>query len=211
MPIRCGDRGAPPGRHGCRHRGGERMARPLQQRLGDPGRRRRSASRAVLEEQGVHAEVTYPGPVLVGRAGQRHVPGRQQSRRPRGRVAGAARVQPMAGRLLFVGAPAAGPAASRSTSTTWTGRCTRSSGPASRDCSVASCCRPCRRRPVCAVTPTPTSTRSGARAKTTRWWSTCTPVRRVHRPTPGTSTTPSTVACSASTRCSCSPVGRCGS
>ena len=56
---------------------------------------------AVLEDQGIHAEVTYPGPVLVGGIAAAMFAGANRSERTRARVAGAARLQPLARRLLL--------------------------------------------------------------------------------------------------------------
>ena len=98
----------------------------------------------VLEEQGIHAEVTLPGPVLAGGLSPAMYLGGHSRQGPRAGVAGAPRLQPLAGRLLRRRAGPAGRLSCRSTSTTWTARSTRSPGPGTRACSAASCCRPCR-------------------------------------------------------------------
>ena len=54
----------------------------------------------VLEEQGIHAEVTLPGPDPRRRPVAGHVPRRDDRQGPRGGVAGAARLRALAGRLL---------------------------------------------------------------------------------------------------------------
>ena len=107
--------------------------------------------------------------------------------------------------------PGAGPPASPSTSTTWTAPWRRSPGSVTPASSGGSCCRPCRSSRACPATPTSTTSRSGVRARTTTWWSTCTPGPRAPPPTPSSSTTTSMAASSGSTRSSSSPGVRCGS
>ena len=75
---------------------------------------------AVLEEQGIHAEVTLPGPILAGGLSPAMYLGAATRQGPRGGVARAARLHALAGRLLQRRARADAPASCRSTSTTWT-------------------------------------------------------------------------------------------
>ena len=51
-------------------------------------------------------------------------------------------------------------------------------GPRRRHSSAGSCCRRCRSAAGCRATPTTTTSRCGAPARTTAWWSTSTPARR---------------------------------
>ena len=149
-----------------------------------------AAGLEVLEQQGIHAEVTYPGPVLAGGRAVRDVRRRQPQGRPRARVAVAARLQPVAGRLLRGRARTTRRLPSRSTSTTWTAPSTRSSGPASEGLfggvvlpamSTTSGLRGYSRRLLRAVL-------GGVRGRT-GWSSTSTPGRRACPPTPASSTT----------------------
>ena len=82
------------------------LAGPLRHGLGGARRRRRPPP-AVLEDQGIHAEVD----LARSRAGRRplagHVPGRSHRQRTRGGVAGAARLHALAGRVLRCGARSA--------------------------------------------------------------------------------------------------------
>ena len=55
---------------------------------------------AVLEEQGIHAEVTLPGPILAGGLSPAMYLGGHASTGPRSGLAGVARLRPMAGRFL---------------------------------------------------------------------------------------------------------------
>ena len=99
---------------------------------------------AVLEEQGIHAEVTLPGPDPGRRALAGHVPRRDTPTRG-SRWCGPRCTATCAG--WPTSAPprrAAGPAACRSTSTTWTAPSRRWPGPAPTASSAASCCPPCR-------------------------------------------------------------------
>ena len=84
---------------------------------------------AVLEEQGIHAEVALPGPILAGGLSPGHVSRRHDGQGPRSGVARAARLPALAGRLLRGGARVDGPASCRSTSTTWTAPSRRWPGP----------------------------------------------------------------------------------
>ena len=100
---------------------------------GDGGGRRL----AVLEEQGIHAEVTLPGTHPRRRPVAGDVPGRGDRQGPRGGVAGPARLRPLAGRLLRRRARAGVPAACPSTSTTWTVPSRRWPGPGTTASSAA--------------------------------------------------------------------------
>ncbi len=144
---------------------------------------------AVLEDQGIHAEVTFPGPVLAGGLSPAMYLGRPHHQGARGGVARPARLQPVAGRVLCRRTGTSGRRASPSTCTTWTAPWRRSPGPGPPVCSAGSCCRPCRCGAACPATPTTTTSRCGAPAKTTAWWSTCTPAPRARPPTPSNSMT----------------------
>ena len=56
---------------------------------------------AVLEEQGIHAEVVFPGPVLAGGLSPAMYLGGHTTKGPRGGVAGTARLQPVVERFLL--------------------------------------------------------------------------------------------------------------
>ena len=166
---------------------------------------------AYLEEQGIHAEVAFPGPVLAGGLSPAMYLGGQTSKGLEPVVARPARLQPLAGRVLR--------------------RCPRAAhrvhpdrpprhGAGGRGDRLGAYRRPLRRGDAAGHVDQVRAaglrrrllrTALGARARTTTWWSTCTPGRRAPPPTPSSSTTPSTAASSGSTRCSSSPGARSGS
>jgi len=125
---------------------------------------------AVLEEQGIHAEVAFPGPVLAGGLSPAMYLGGQTSRN----------LEPVWPAIhgynrWLADFCAAAPGRRAAcipvdfhdmdrTSRSWPG----SGRPGS---SVGSCSRPCRSSPASPATPTTTTSRSGAPARISTWWS----------------------------------------
>ena len=136
---------------------------------------------AVLEEQGIHAEVTLPGPILAGGLSPAMYLGAADGQRARGGVAGAARLRALARRLLR--------RRPGSTGRLHADRLPRH-GPRRGGGGLGAGQRDLRRRhapghvgdlAAAGVRRRLLRARSGARARSTRWWSTCTPVRRGRR------------------------------
>ena len=166
---------------------------------------------AVLEEQGIHAEVTLPGPILAGGLSPAMYLGGHSDKRLEVVWPALHALRALARRLLRRRAGPPGRLHADRLPRHGPRRRGGGMGASTTASMAASCCRPCRWVPGCRAMPTSTTSRSGACAKSTRWSSPSTPARRAPPLIPSFSTTRSTAGCSASTRCSSSPVVPCGS
>ena len=185
------------------------LAGPLRHGLGGARRRRRPAA-GRARGAGDPRRGDLPGPMLAGGL-RRHVPRRANRQGPRGGLAGAARLRPLAGRLLRRRPGAARRLHAHRLPRHGPGGRGGRVGPGARHLRGCDAARHVDDLQAARLRRRLLRARSGARARTTSM------VVNLHTgasggpPTPSSSTTPSTAACSASTRSSCSPAARCGS